>query len=129
MYHLFKAFAESEEGIQKRLSDYANEPHGVIVPYTTMLYLSPGFFRDELELGIRICGAENFLEYSEVLSFTTLVLNPLLELLEEYAKAEPAGAELAAEEMIRILGGIDTDDDTFPEYEIKLIREAAGCEK
>ena len=39
------------------------------------------------------------------------------------------GGKLAAVEMIRILEGIDTDDDTFPEYEIKLIWEAAGCEK
>ena len=104
-------------------------PHSVIVPYTTMLYLSPGFFRDELELGLRICGAKNFLKYSEVLSFTTLVLNPLLELLEEYAKAEPARAKLAAGEMISILESIDIDDDTFPEYELKLIREASGREQ
>ena len=67
--------------------------------------------------------------YSEVLAFSTLVFNPLLDLLEEYTKADLAGVKLAAAEMIRILESIDTDDDMFPEYEIGLIRDAVSlCE-
>ena len=45
--------------------------------------LSPGFFRDELELGMRICGCEGSLKDSKVMVFSTLVFNPLLDLLEE----------------------------------------------
>ena len=126
MYHLYKAFAESEADILKTQQAYASEEHGVTFPYTTMLTLSPGFFRDELELGMRICGCEDFLKYSEVLAFTTLVFNPLLDLLEEYTKADLTGAKLAAAEMIRILESLDTDDDMFPEYEIGLIRHAVS---
>ena len=55
-----------------------------------------------------------------------LVFNPLLDFLEEYAKADQAGAQLAAAEMIRILESIDTDDDMFPEYEISLIQDAVS---
>lgn len=129
MYHLYKAFAESEADILKTQQAYASEEHGVTVPYTTVLTLSPGFFRDELELGVRICGCEDSLKDSEVLAFSTLVFNPLLDLLEEYAKADLAGAQVAAAEMIRILESIDTDDDMFPEYEIGLIRDAVSlCE-
>lgn len=56
MYHLYKAFSESEADILKTQQAYASEEHGVTVRYTTMLTMSPGFFRDELELGMRICG-------------------------------------------------------------------------
>ena len=126
MYHLYKAFAESEADILKTQHAYASEEHGVTVPYTTVLTLSPGFFRDELELGVRICGCEDSLKDSEVMAFSTLVFNPLLDLLEEYAKADLVGAQVAAAEMIRILESIDTDDDMFPEYEIGLIRDAVS---
>ena len=61
-----------------------------------------------------------------MLAFSTLVFNPLLDLLEEYTKADLAGVKLAAAEMIRILERIDTDDDMFPEYEIGLIRDAVS---
>lgn len=96
MYHLYKAFAESDAVTLEIRQAYASEEHGVTIPYTTMLTLSPGFFRDEMELGIWICGCEDFLQYSEVMAFSTLVFNPLLDLLEEYAKADLKGAQLAA---------------------------------
>ena len=126
MYHLYKAFAESEADILKTQQAYASEEHGVTIPYSTVLTLSPRFFCDELEMGMRICGCKNFLKYSEVLAFDTLVFNPLLDLLEEYAKVDSAGAQLAATEMVRILESIDTDDDMFPEHEISLIRDAVS---
>ena len=126
MYHLYKAFAESEADTLKTQQAYASEEHGVTIPYTTTLTLSPGFFRDEMELGIQICGCEDFLKYSEVMAFDTLVFNPLLDLLEEYAKADLEGARLAAAEMIRILENLDTDDDMFPEHEISLIRDVVS---
>ena len=126
MYHLYKAFAESEADTLKTQQAYASEEHGVTIPYTTMLTLSPGFFRDEMELGIQICGCDNFLKSSEVMAFDTLVFNPLLDLLEEYAKADLEGARLAAAEMIRILENLDTDDDMFPEHEISLIRDVVS---
>lgn len=75
---------------------------------------------------MRICGCEDFLKYSEMLAFSTLVLNPLLSLFEEYAKADLAGAKLVASEMIRIFESIDTDDDMFPEHEISLIRHTVS---
>lgn len=128
MYHLFKSFAESEDEITERLKTYADEPHGVVIPYTTVLWLSPSFFRDELELGLHICGCDNFLGYSAVMEFDALVLNPLTDLLEEYAKADSVGARIAAEEMIRILEHVDTDDDTFPESEIAIILQSCGIE-
>ena len=61
-----------------------------------------------------------------MLAFDTLVFNPLLDLLEEYAKADLAGARVATAEMIRTFENIDTDDDMFPEYEISLIRDAGS---
>ena len=126
MYHLYKAFTESDAVTLEIGQAYASEEHGVTIPYTTMLTLSPGFFRDELEMGVRICGCEGSLKDSEVMAFSTLVFNPLLDLLEEYAKADLEGARLAAAEMIRILESANTDDDMFPEHEISLIRDVVS---
>ena len=103
-----------------------NEPHGVMVPYKTTLYLSPGFFRNELEIGLNICAVGEHLAYSDLMSFTVLVLNPISELLAAYAEAEPEGAKYAAKEMIRILRKYDSDDEKFPEREIDFIRKTAG---
>lgn len=35
MYHLYKAFAESEADILKTQQAYASEEHGITIPYTT----------------------------------------------------------------------------------------------
>ena len=124
MYHLYKAFAQSEESSRKREQAYAAEKYGVTIPYTSMVTLSPSFFKEEMETGLSVCiGGETHLSYGDVMTFTTLVLNPLLDLLAEYARVEPDGAQLAAQEMIRLLDELDADDTAFPEEEIELIRQ------
>ena len=125
MYHLYKAFAQSEESSRKREQAYAAEKYGVTIPYTSMVTLSPSFFKEEMETGLSVCiGGETYLRYSDVMTFTTLVLNPLLDLLAVYAAAEPEGALVAAQEMIELLDELDADDTAFPEEEIELIRQA-----
>ncbi len=75
---------------------------------------------------MRILGTEEFMSYKDVDKFNGLVLNPLLDLLEVYAGRESDGAKDAAALMIKVLEEIDTDDATFPKYEIEDIRNSVN---
>ena len=89
-----------------------------------VLNLSPELFEENLRAGLRILGTEEFMSYKDVGKFNGLVLNPLLDLLEEYDGRVPDEAKDAAALMIKVLEEIDTDDDMFPKYEIEDIRNS-----
>ncbi len=65
-----------------------------------------------------------FISYKDVAAFDVL-LEKLIYKLRFYYLTSPAKlSKTAADKMIKILKGVGTDDDVFPEYEIKMIREA-----
>lgn len=124
MYHFYKLYGDSE--YEKRLSDsFAGEEHSVITKISALVTLSPGFFRNELEIGLNVLGADVNISWKELTALDALVINPLIDLLYEYAKIEPEGAGIAAEEMKKVLRSVNAADaEDFPEWQIKMIEEA-----
>ena len=90
----------------------------------TTIPLCRELFGDELRTGISIMGCRNFVSYKDAGKLDAFVIYPLTSLLELFYGADPENARLAAEDMIDILAELDTDDDTFPNYEIAAIRDA-----
>lgn len=83
-------------------------------------------FVDELKELITIFTDNNrgqFMSYKNVSGFDTLFYK-LLDKLKFYFLHHPRGVgKIAGMKMIRLLENIDTDDDTFPEYQISMIRD------
>ncbi len=88
------------------------------------LQLCRELFSDELRAGLAILGVDGFLSYKDVNKLDALVLFPIIHLLELFYTEDPSNAQLAANDMIEVLVGLDTDDDTFPEYEVYAVRKA-----
>ena len=126
MYHFYKIFGDRD--YEERLTtSFKADRHSVTTTISTLVTFSPKFFRNELETGLSILGIEegNSLEYSEMISMDAFVINPLLDLLDEYQKVDKIGARFAAEEMIEVLRRREACED-FPESRIELIKTAAG---
>ena len=126
MYHFYKIFGDRD--YEERLTtSFKADRHSVTTTISTLVTFSPKFFRNELETGLSILGIEegNSLEYSEMISMDAFVINPLLDLLDEYQKMDKIGARFAAEEMIEVLRRREACED-FPESRIELIKSAAG---
>ena len=88
--------------------------------------LIPSFFRDELEFGLTACGyiEDEPLGWPEGMTFMTLVVNPLLDLLAEYRNIDADGAYLAAEQMIHVLEQLSAEDEEMLSRAVSLIRHA-----
>ena len=124
MYHFYKAYGDRnyEEHLFR---SFQSEPHSVTTRISTQVILSPLFFRNELEIGLNALGCDINMSWSDILSFDTLVMNPLLDLLYEYKRLAPEGARLAGEEMINALIEVGKCKD-FPKNQIELIEECVG---
>ena len=126
MYHFYKIFGDRD--YEERLTtSFKADRHSVTTTISTLVTFSPKFFRNELETGLSILGIEegNSPEYSEMIRMDAFVINPLLDLLDEYQKVDKIGARFAAEEMIEVLRRREACED-FPESRIELIKTAAG---
>ena len=126
MYHFYKIFGDRDYE-EKLTTSFKEDRHSITTKISTLVTFSPKFFRNELETGLSILGIEegNSLEYSEMISMDAFVINPLLDLLDEYQKMDKIGARFAAEEMIEVLRRREACED-FPESRIELIKSAAG---
>lgn len=68
----------------------------------------------------------DFISYKSVNQFQ-YGFGILLDKLTLYCHSNPPGVgELAGMKLIRRLEQLETDDDFFPEYEIRLIRDLIG---
>ena len=89
-----------------------------------LLYLpvciSPGTLPDELEMLLSSVTKGNFISYKNV-SLVQMLIWLITEKLEAYYQVCPEEARMAGEKMISILESLETDDDTFPEYDIGRI--------
>ena len=119
MYLFTDYLAETEQDL---LASRNNPGTKINVNY--VLNLSPELFEENLRAGLSILGTAAFMSYKDVSKFNGLVLNPLLDLLDEYNGRVPDEAKDAAERMIKILEGIPTDDDLFPKYEIENLKNS-----
>lgn len=129
MYHFYKIFGDRD--YEERLTtSFKADRHSVTTTISTLVTFSPKFFRNELETGLSILGIEegNSPEYSEMIRMDAFVINPLLDLLDEYQKVDKIGARFAAEEMIEVLRRREAGED-FPESRIELIKTAAGIRR
>ena len=126
MYHFYKIFGDRDYE-EKLTTSFKEDRHSITTKISTLVTFSPKFFRNELETGLSILGIEegNSPEYSEMMSMDAFVINPLLDLLDEYQKMDKIGARFAAEEMIEVLRRREACED-FPESRIELIKTAAG---
>jgi hypothetical protein len=126
MYHFYKIFGDRDYE-EKLTTSFKEDRHSITTKISTLVTFSPKFFRNELETGLSILGIEegNSPEYSEMISMDAFVINPLLDLLDEYQKVDKIGARFAAEEMIEVLRRREACED-FPESRIELIKTAAG---
>ena len=126
MYHFYKIFGDRDYE-DKLTTSFKEDRHSITTKISTLVTFSPKFFRNELETGLSILGIEegNSPEYSEMMSMDAFVINPLLDLLDEYQKMDKIGARFAAEEMIEVLRRREACED-FPESRIELIKSAAG---
>ena len=126
MYHFYKIFGDRDYE-EKLTTSFKEDRHSITTKISTLVTFSPKFFRNELETGLSILGIEegNSPEYSEMISMDAFVINPLLDLLDEYQKMDKIGARFAAEEMIEVLRRREACED-FPESRIELIKTAAG---
>lgn len=126
MYHFYKIFGDRDYE-EKLTTSFKEDRHSITTKISTLVTFSPKFFRNELETGLSILGIEegNSPEYSEMMSMDAFVINPLLDLLDEYQKMDKIGARFAAEEMIEVLRRREACED-FPESRIELIKSAAG---
>ena len=119
MYLFTDYLAETEQDLLAS----RNKP-GTKINVNYVLNLSPELFEENLRAGLYILGTADFMPYKDVTKFNGLVLNPLLDLLEEYDGREQDEAKDAAGRMIKILEGIPTDDDMFPKYEIENLKNS-----
>ena len=126
MYHFYKIFGDRDYE-EKLTTSFKEDRHSITTKISTLVTFSPKFFRNELETGLSILGIEegNSPEYSEMIRMDVFVINPLLDLLDEYQKVDKIGARFAAEEMIEVLRRREACED-FPESRIELIKTAAG---
>ena len=124
MYHFYKLYGDSD--YEKQLTDsFQKEEHSVTTKISALVTLSPGFFRNELEIGLNVLGADVNISWKHLTALDALVIYPLIDLLYEYAKIEPEGAGIAAEEMKKVLMEVNAADaEDYPEWQIKMIEEA-----
>ena len=124
MYHFYKLYGDSD--YEKRLTDsFQQEEHSVTAEISAFVTLSPGFFKNELEIGMNVLGADANISWKDLTALDALVIYPLIDLLYEYARIEPDGAGMAAEEMKKVLMEVNAADaEDFPEWQIKMIEEA-----
>lgn len=108
---------ESLEDLKNAIDDYRAK--GTEVDVTLKYPMCPELFVDELEIGLNILEMDSFVSYKNTGKLDLLVMCRLYEMLDWYAAADPDGASLAAESLMRKLEELDTDDDVFPEYEIE----------
>ncbi len=129
MYHLYKLYGDSTYE-ERKLSAFKNEPHSITTRISTLVTFSPQFFRNELEIGLSILGIEEgeSPQYSDMIALDAFVINPILDLLNEYRQLDRIGAKRAAEEMTDVLQSREGFED-FPQRQIELIKMAAGVIK
>ena len=84
--------------------------------------IGPDTLPDELEMLMNCIGKRGFISYKNVLQAQILIWF-VLEKLEAYYKACPEEARVAGEKMISFLEKLETDDDTFPAYDVDRIRD------
>lgn len=84
--------------------------------------IGPDTLPDELEMLLTFVSKGNFISYKNV-SQAQILIWFVLEKLVAYYQASPEEATAAGEKMISILESLETDDDTFPEYDIDRIRD------
>ena len=107
----------TKDDLNKVLDGYRAK--GTEVDVTLKYPMCPELFVDELEIGLNILDMDSFVSYKDTGKLDLLVMCRLYEMLDWYAAADPDGASLAAESLMRKLEELDTDDDVFPEYEIE----------
>ena len=108
---------ESLEDLKNAIDDYRAK--GTEVDVTLKYPMCPELYVDELEIGLNILEMDSFVSYKNTGKLDMLVMCRLYEMLHWYAAADPNGASLAAESLMRKLEELDTDDDVFPKYEIE----------
>ena len=129
MYHFYKIYGDLD--YEKRMEkSFKEDRHSVTTKISTLVTFSPKFFRNELDTGLSILGIEegDGPDYSDMMSLDVFVINPLLDLLDEYQKVDKTGAKYAAEGMIEVLRSRE-EYKGFPQRQIELIESAAGIRK
>ena len=126
MYHFYKLYGDAAYE-ERLLSSFKEEPHSVTKMISALVTFSPRFFRNELEIGLSVLGIEegDSPSYGDLIGLDAFVINPLLDLLDEYRKADRIGAARAALEMKEVLQRREACED-FPQRQIELIEAAAG---
>lgn len=84
--------------------------------------IGPDTLPEELELLLTFVRRGNFISYQNI-SLAQLLIWFIAEKLEAYYRSCPDEARVAGEKVISILESLETDDDTFPEYDIDHIRD------
>lgn len=84
--------------------------------------IGPDTLADELETLLATVSNGNFISYKNV-SLAQMLIWLVTEKLEAYRRAFPEEARVAGEKMISTLESLETDDDTFPEYDVERIRD------
>lgn len=82
---------------------------------------------DELEILLGVVGQGSFISYKQVFH-AQMMIWMVTEKLEAYYCVCPEEARAAGEKMISVLETVDTDDDTFPAYDIARIRGIIGTQ-
>ena len=83
--------------------------------------IGPDTLPDELEMLLGSVSKGNFISYKAV-SLAQMLIWLVAEKLEAYYQICPEEARMAGEKMISFLESLETDDDTFPEYDVARIR-------
>lgn len=111
--------------MEKELYFSFKEYYGVMETGEHVLQLpiriGPDTLADELETLLATMSKGNFISYKNV-SLAQMLIWLVTEKLEAYHRAFPEEAKVAGEKMISILESLETDDDTFPEYDVEHIR-------
>lgn len=84
--------------------------------------IGPDTLPSELEMLLTFVSKGNFISYKNI-SLAQLLIWFIAEKLEAYYKTCPEEARIAGEKMISFLEKLETDDDTFPEYDVDRIRD------
>lgn len=83
--------------------------------------IGPDTLPDELEMLLSFVSKGNFVSYKNV-SLAQILIWIVEEKLEAFYRACPEEARISGEKIISILEALETDDDTFPEYDVAHIR-------
>ena len=116
-------YCETAEAVYELLKSYKESPNAFVAKVEVPM--CPQMFEDELQCALDLFGGD-YINEEDVYKFEMTCLYPLIRYLDTYYRVNPAGAAEAADRMIDLLKKTETNDDCFPVYSIREIRETVG---